>query len=103
MHRFANRALGDTVARVAADPLRKLHPQDRLVGAATLCLKHSILPTALARVVQAAFHYDDPADPGALELQVRRQRDGDDATLEAVTGIAPGTALWRLMHTVKGV
>ena len=103
LHRFANRALGDTVARVAADPLRKLRPQDRLVGAATLCLKHSILPTALARIIQAAFHYDDPADPSALELQVRRQRDGDAAALEAVTGIAPGTALWRLMHTVKGV
>ena len=102
LHRFANRALGDTVARVAADPLRKLRPQDRLVGAATLCLKHAIPPIALARVIQAAFHYDDPADPSARELQAQRQRDGDDAALKAVTGIVPGSDLWRLLHTAGG-
>ncbi len=102
LHRFANRALGDTVARVAADPLRKLRPEDRLVGAATLCLKHSILPHALARVIQAAFHYDDPSDPSAQELQARRQKEGEDTTLEAVTGLAPGSELWRLMHTAEG-
>ncbi len=99
LRRFACRALGDTVARVAADPLRKLRPDDRLVGAAALCLKHSIAPDALAQVIQAAFHYDAPDDPSAQELQARRQKEGDDAALEAVTGIAPGSALWRLMQS----
>ena len=38
MRRFANKALGDTVARVAADPLRKLRVRnDRLIGAALTC------------------------------------------------------------------
>ena len=101
LHRFSNRALGDTVARVAADPLRKLRPDDRLVGAAALCLKHAIAPKALAQVIQAAFYYNDPNDPSAQELQARRQKDGDDAALEAVTGIAPGSALWRLIPAYK--
>lgn len=96
LRRFANRALGDTVARVAADPLRKLRPDDRLVGAAALCVKHSVRPDALSRVIRAAFHYDAPDDPSAQELQARR-RDGDDAALEAVTGTAPGSELWRLI------
>lgn len=98
LRRFANRALGDTVARVAADPLRKLRPDDRLVGAAALCLKHSIVPNALARVIRAAFHYDAPDDSSAQELQARRRKGGDDAVLESVTGIAPGSALWRLTY-----
>ncbi len=93
LHRFANPALGDTVARVAADPLRKLRPTDRLVGAANLCVKHSVSPTALAEVIAAALAYDHPDDAGAQELQQRRQREGDGAVLEAVCGIAPGTAL----------
>ena len=60
MSRFANRALGDTVARVAADPLRKLRPADRLIGAASLCLKHGVLPIALSQVIAAALAYDNP-------------------------------------------
>jgi len=98
LRRFANRALGDTVARVAADPLRKLRPDDRLVGAAALCAKHSISPTALGRVIQAAFRYDALDDPSAQELQSRRRRDGDDAALEAATGIAPVSALGKLVN-----
>ncbi|MDD2414232.1 MAG: mannitol dehydrogenase [Eubacteriaceae bacterium] len=34
LYRFSNRALGDTVTRVSRDPVRKLQPEDRLVGAA---------------------------------------------------------------------
>ena len=98
LRRFANRALGDTVARVAADPLRKLRPDDRLVGAAHLCLKHSIAPNALAQVIRSAFDYDAPNDLSAQELQARRKRDGDAATLEAVTDITAGSDIWRLME-----
>ncbi len=36
IRRFANRALGDTILRLGRDPLRKLGPEDRLVGAARL-------------------------------------------------------------------
>lgn len=40
LHRFGNRALGDTVERVARDPERKLAPGDRLMGAYALCRAH---------------------------------------------------------------
>jgi len=96
--RFANKVLGDTVARVAADPLRKLRPEDRLIGAANLCLKHGIEPTHLARVIAAALRYDNPNDPAAVKLQTRRHSEGDDAVLRDVCGIKPGTALARLVQ-----
>ncbi|HZV20486.1 MAG TPA: hypothetical protein VE986_02955, partial [Hyphomicrobiales bacterium] len=69
MRRFANKALGDTVARVAADPLRKLRPEDRLVGPAQLCEKHGITPTALAGVIGKALSYDNPGDRKAQQMQ----------------------------------
>ena len=97
MGRFANRALGDTVARVAADPLRKLRPEDRLVGAAHLCLKHGITPSALAAVIGAALRYDAPDDPGAQQLQRLRRVSGDGGVLESVCGIGPGSELERLV------
>lgn len=97
MRRFANRALGDTVARVAADPLRKLRSEDRLIGAARLCLKHGVLPTALAAVIAATLRYDAPDDPGAQKLQRLRRESGDGGVLESVCGIGPGSELERLV------
>ena len=44
LRRFTNRALGDTIFRLGRDPLRKLAPKDRLVGAARLAEKAGIFP-----------------------------------------------------------
>lgn len=101
MHRFVNKALGDSVARVAADPLRKLRPNDRLIGAATLCRKHSIKlgfePVPLIHVIAAALQYDHPDDPSAQELQARRRAEGDAAVLQSVCGLAPDDPLAALI------
>ncbi|MEA5048605.1 MAG: mannitol dehydrogenase [Eubacteriales bacterium] len=45
--RFTNRSLGDTCARVGADPARKLASHDRLIGPARLCLEQSVAPAYL--------------------------------------------------------
>ncbi len=50
--RFGNRALGDTVERVGRDPIRKLAPEDRILGAYRLAAEqgspHSYLSLAAA-------------------------------------------------------
>ena len=98
LQRFANQALGDTVARVAADPLRKLRPDDRLVGTARLCLKHAVLPSALAVVIAAALRYDAPDDPGAQKLLRLRRQLGVAGVLESVCGTKIGSELGRLVE-----
>ena len=97
LHRFTNKALGDPVTRVAADPLRKLRPSDRLIGAANLCLTHDITPIALAQVIAAALRYDPPSDPAAKQLQQMRGRIGDANTLVKISGEGPETPLGRLI------
>src|SRR6185503_18856892 len=57
MGRFANRDLGDTCFRLARDPIRKLAPDDRLVGAARLCESQGVDPIALARVIASALRF----------------------------------------------
>ncbi len=42
--RFRNPGLGDTTARVGRDPVRKMQPGDRLLGAYKLCLEAGIAP-----------------------------------------------------------
>ena len=57
MLRFDNRPLGDTCARVANDPVRKLGRNDRLIGAAQLCIAHGIVPAYIAIGAAAAIHF----------------------------------------------
>lgn len=93
LRRFANRALADPISRLARDPLRKLAPADRLVGAATLCLRHGVTPDALSWGIAAGLAFDDPADPSAVELQRRLEMDGLDRVLAEVCGLDPASDL----------
>jgi mannitol-1-phosphate 5-dehydrogenase len=63
-----NPAIGDTVARMAADPLRKLRKEDRLVGPALLCLKQGVEPVHLVRAIGAALHMEGGGDPSATKM-----------------------------------
>lgn len=57
LERFQNRALRDTVERVGRDIRRKLHKNDRLVGAMLLCHKHNCPCDAIAKAVIAACEF----------------------------------------------
>lgn len=66
MRRYRLRALGDQVARVGRDPWRKLAADDRLLGAARLCLAEGVEPRAIAGAIADACAWriaDD--EPGA--------------------------------------
>lgn len=97
--RFANRALGDTVFRLGRDPIRKLAGADRLVAPAQLALEAGVEPRALAGAIAAAFRFDPPEDPVAVELQERLAREGLAPLLAEICGIAPESALTSLIET----
>ncbi len=96
--RFANQALGDTVLRLGRDPLRKLGPTDRLVGAARLAEQTGGSPGALTKAIAAAYRFDDARDPLAVALQERLAVEGFDAVLSEVSGIQPNQPLAGLIR-----
>jgi len=85
--RFANRVLADATFRLARDPLRKLAPSDRLVGAARASEAAGITPLNLAWAIAGALAFDAPEDPIALELQGRISAGGVESVLESVCQI----------------
>jgi mannitol-1-phosphate 5-dehydrogenase len=95
--RFANAALRDTVARVGRDPLRKLRPDDRLVGGGLLALEYGIQPRNIAVGIAAALRFDTPGDPSASELQRRVAESGVERVLNEVCGLEAGHPLARLV------
>ena len=69
IHRFSNRALGDSIFRVGRDLYRKLDREDRLVGAAALCLKHGLPCDAVAEVIKAALMFRASGPDGLMYRQ----------------------------------
>ncbi len=89
MHRFSNVALGDTCARVGKDPIRKLGPNDRIIGGARLALEYGIKPENVALVAAAAILYDNEEDEAAVKIQKIYKESGIDAVLTQICGINP--------------
>jgi len=95
--RFANRELSDPTSRLARDPLRKLQPQDRLVGAARLAEQCGIRPEGLAWGIAGALAYANPEDEHAVALQQRTRDSGVEATMWDVCRIRSDEDLGRLV------
>jgi mannitol-1-phosphate 5-dehydrogenase len=87
--RFANRALADPISRVARDPLRKLGPDDRMVGLLRRLRRHQLPTGAVCRAIAAAMHYRDAHDAQSLELAALIEEGGPESVLQSICGIAP--------------
>lgn len=85
--RFGNRALADPIDRLARDPLRKLAPTDRLVGAARLVERQGMIPQGLVWGIAGALAYRDARDEHALALEARLADAGLARVLADVAGI----------------
>ncbi|MFO7973613.1 MAG: mannitol-1-phosphate 5-dehydrogenase [Candidatus Hydrogenedentota bacterium] len=95
--RYRNKALGDQVRRIAADPVRKLGPNDRLIGAGRMCIEQGIAPEHIAFAAAAAMRYDHPADGAAERLQIMRKYGGIEAVLREICDLDPASELARLI------
>lgn len=101
IRRYGNKALGDQVARIAKDPVRKLGPKDRLVGAALMCLSQGIEPNHVALGAAAALFYDHPEDPAARQVQDLRASEGIGGVLERICQIESDSHLaWLILYGV---
>lgn len=87
LNRFTNKKLGDTVKRVGQDPLRKLKPSDRLIGAVGRCKQEGIGYDGILRGIAACLRFDNEADKSAVELQAQLRDKGVSAFLREYCGL----------------
>ena len=87
----------DFIERNARDPIRKLGPDDRLVGSARLVESYGISPDNLAIAIAAAIHYENDGDEFARELKRMRTEEGVGAVLEKVCHLDPDGSLAQLI------
>ncbi len=99
IQRYHNRGLADAIARVGRDPIRKLSPKDRLIGAATMCVEQQIKPEAIAVATAAAMLYHMRDDPTAQALQTLLRQGGPEAVLREVCRLDPNASPGDLIIT----
>jgi mannitol-1-phosphate 5-dehydrogenase len=80
--RIQHPGLDDPLSRVARDPLRKLRPEDRLVGAYRLLIAQGEDSEPLRLAILAALHYHDPDDAESMQLQEWVQQYGNEWVLK---------------------
>ena len=85
----------DSVQRVGRDPIRKLRPDDRLIGSARLCLSQGKFPVRIAQICGAALLYGSPDDPEAVKLQKMIADDGVEKVLQDLSGVNLDSELGR--------
>ena len=88
-----NPTIGDTVIRSAADPLRKLKHDDRLIGPIRLCLRNGIDPKHLIRAVGTALYYFEEEDAASVKLKGLIKEKGIQGTIIEVCGLTQDDTL----------
>ena len=91
--RYRNKALADQVERVARDPVRKLGPEDRIIGAAKQCVEAGVDPRYISLIAAAAMHYENPDDPGAVRVRELYRSGGTSAVLKEIGKIDAGSPI----------
>ena len=97
LRKLQDRNIVDYIERNARDPMRKLGPDDRLVGSARLCLEYGVKPESLAVAIACAMHYEEPTDEFAQKLAAIREEEGYDAILANVCKLDPNGELGMLI------
>ena len=97
LKRYPNHRLRDTNLRIAKDPIRKLQPDDRLVGAARMAESAGLSPVALSTGIAAAYCFDSESDPVACKLQQMIENSGIEKVLFEISHIDPDEDLGRLV------
>jgi len=99
LYRFQNRALKDTVARVGADPVRKLRRNDRIVGAALFAIEQGVDPAPIVKGILAALRFDRAEDATAPQVQQALREGGIDRVLEQYMGLSPEEPLYGMIKS----
>lgn len=96
LSRFRNKLLYDPISRVAREPFRKLAANDRLIGAANLCLSCGIVPKNLLTGIMSAFCFESNNDS---DFHIKFLMNGllPEEFLRIIIGLKDHDALFSLL------
>jgi mannitol-1-phosphate 5-dehydrogenase len=97
MNKYTDPAINDQIERNANDSRRKLAKQERLVGPASLCVKHGRMPHAYAKAIAAAYYYKGSCDEGTQDVQQTIEDQGIEKAIKKYSSIDESSPLYHLI------
>lgn len=89
IRRFTTPGVSDPITRVAREPIRKISPNDRIMGPAFQCEEYGLDNSHLLRGTACALRYQNPEDAQAVELQDYIAKNGVGAAITKYIGLKP--------------
>lgn len=83
--RMTTPGLSDPVERVGREPIRKLAANDRIIGPALQCEAYKLANDHLLRGAAYGFHFQNPDDQQAVEIQTSIEQNGIKKTVAKYT------------------
>lgn len=83
--RMTTPGLSDPVERVGREPIRKLAANDRIIGPALQCEAYKLANDHLLRGAAYGFHFQNPDDQQAVEIQTSIEQNGIKETVAKYT------------------
>ena len=92
--RFTTPGVVDPIARVSREPIRKISPNDRIMGPANNCETYGLDNSYLLKGVACALKFKAEDDPQADELQKFIADNGVEAAIVKYTGVEKDSRMY---------
>lgn len=97
LKRFLTPGLSDPIARVSREPIRKISPDDRIMGPAYQCEAYGLPNDHLLKGVAHALRFHNEKDEQAVELQAFIKEQGVGAAITKYTGASKDSRIFRVI------
>lgn len=101
--RFSNPHLQDLVARVGADPVRKLGGQLYFAYPMKMAMEFCLPYDRIAVAAAAALHCDNPKDPQSVEIRQAVSEIGPGAAFAKFSGITDESAIAKVAEAYETI
>ena len=95
--RFTTPGVVDPISRVSREPIRKISPNDRIMGPANNCEEYGLDNTYLLKGVACALKYKSEGDLQAEELQNYIADNGVEAAIVKYTGAQKNSRMYNVI------
>ena len=95
--RFTTPGVEDPISRVSREPIRKIAPNDRIMGPANNCEEYGLDNTYLLKGVACALKFKSDGDAQAEELQNFIKENGVEEAIVKYTGVEKGSRMFNVI------
>ncbi|MDO5547178.1 MAG: mannitol-1-phosphate 5-dehydrogenase [Eubacteriales bacterium] len=97
IRRFLTPGVADSIFRVSREPIRKISPNDRIMGPAYQCEEFGLENRHLLKGVACALKFTNPEDEQAVELQNYIAENGVGAAISKYTGLEENSRMYHVI------